>query len=169
MMDEVKNLGGRPTKYQPEYCQDIINYFEREPFTTMYKKEYFNNGELKSETPILTANEFPTFQGFAHKISVNIDTLHQWKEDYPEFSEAYAHAKQLQEQVWLVNGMQNLYNSQFAQFFGKNCLGYKDKTETEITGLDGGPIQLSNASVLNEDDLRVMEQILAKTQVQITD
>ena len=27
--------------------------------------------------------------------------------------------------------MNNNYNSQFAQFFGKNCLGYKDKTEVE--------------------------------------
>lgn len=29
--------------------------------------------------------------------------------------------------------MGNLYNAQFAQFFGKNCLGYKDKTEVEST------------------------------------
>jgi hypothetical protein len=43
-------------------------------------------------------------------------------------------AKQLQEKIWLTNGMNNLYNSQFAQFFGKNCLGYKDKQEVEHTG-----------------------------------
>jgi hypothetical protein len=73
----------------------------------------------------------PTFQSFADKIGVHIDTLHEWKKVHATFSEAYARAKQLQEHIWLVNGMNNLYNSQFAQFFGKNCLGYKDKTEID--------------------------------------
>lgn len=125
------NKGGRPTIYKPEYCAEIVDYFKKEPFVTMYKKEYHKDGTLKSEIPILTANEFPTFQGFADKIGVHVDTLREWAGKHKEFSDAYARAKQLQEQIWLINGMQNLYNSQFAQFFGKNCLGYKDKQEID--------------------------------------
>lgn len=125
---------GRTTKYKKEYCEDIINYFNIPPQTCMYKEEYFQNGQLKSKTPIITANEFPTFQGYANKIGVHIDTLHEWKEKHNEFSEAYMRAKQLQEKIWLINGMSNLYNAQFAQFFGKNCLGYKDKQEIEHSG-----------------------------------
>jgi hypothetical protein len=122
---------GRPTTYQKEYCEQIVEHFQKEPFTVLYKEEYHKDGELKCKTPILTANEFPTFQGFADKIGVHIDTLHEWKDKHKEFSEAYARAKQMQEHIWLINGMQNLYNSQFAQFFGKNCLGYKDKVEVD--------------------------------------
>lgn len=125
---------GCPTKYKEEYCQDIINYFNIQPQFCMYKEEYFQNGQLKSKTPILTANQFPTFQGYADKIGVHIDTLHEWKSKHIKFSEAYMRAKQLQEKIWLVNSMSNLYNAQFAQFFGKNCLGYKDKQEVEHSG-----------------------------------
>jgi hypothetical protein len=122
---------GAPTKYEEEYCDAIVEYFSVPPQTMGYKKEYFMNGAVKSEVPIVMASEFPTFQGFADHIGVHVDTLHEWKSIHPEFSEAYARAKQLQEKIWLVNGMGNLYNAQFAKFFGTNCLGYKEKIETQ--------------------------------------
>lgn len=129
-----KNKGGRPTKYKKEYCEQIVEYFRVPPEIIEYKREYYQNGNLKSEYPIVRGNEFPTFQGFADKIGVNIDTLNEWCNVHPKFSEAYTHAKSLQEKIWLTNGMTGLYNAQFAQFFGKNCLGYKDKQEVEQSG-----------------------------------
>lgn len=123
---------GRPTKYKKRYCEDIVAYFTVEPQQTVYKKTYYANGNLKSEEPITLPEQFPTMQGFADDIGVHIDTLHEWKSVHKEFSEAYRRAQQLQEKIWLVNGMSGLYNSQFAQFFGKNCLGYKDKQETDL-------------------------------------
>lgn len=132
---------GRPTKYNKKYCKEIIEYFNKPPQNCIYKEEYFNNGQVKSKTPIIVAEEFPTFQGFASKIGVNIDTLHEWKEKYVEFSEAYTRAKELQEKIWLVNAMGGLYNAQFAQFFGKNCLGYKDKQELEHSGNINNPFE----------------------------
>lgn len=124
----------RPTKYKKEYCDMLIQHFRVQPQITKSKKTYYADGTLKSEEEYPIAAELPTFQNFADKIDVNIDTLHEWSSKHKEFSEAYARAKQLQEHIWLVNGMSSLYNPQFAQFFGKNCLGYKDKSETEITG-----------------------------------
>jgi hypothetical protein len=126
--------GGRPTKYRPEYCEQIIEYFDRPPQQMVYKKTYYASGQIKSEEPVVLAEQFPTFQGFADTIEVHIDTLHEWRKVHEEFSEAYARAQQLQEKIWLVNGMGGQYNSQFAQFFGKNCLGYKDRQETELSG-----------------------------------
>ena len=134
MEEEKKNKGGAPSKYKEEYCEEIVEYFRVPPEIVDYKREYYQNGNLKSEYPIVRGNEFPTFQGFADEIGVHIDTLHEGREVHEEFSEAYMRAKQLQEKIWLTNGMNNLYNSQFAQFFGKNCLGYKDKQEVEHTG-----------------------------------
>lgn len=126
--------GGRPSKYKEEYCEKILEYFKKTPYKTEYKEEYFVDGSLKSKVPIITATEFPTFQGFADEIEVHIDTLNEWCKVHEKFSEAYMRAKQLQEKIWLVNSMQNLYNAQFAQFFGKNCLGYRDKQEIEHSG-----------------------------------
>lgn len=133
-MENEKHAGGAPTKYKKEYCKEIIEYFKKAPYRTEYKVEYFSDGSIKSKIPIAIATEFPTFQGFADLIEVHIDTLNEWCKKYEEFSEAYKRAKQLQEKIWLVNGMQNLYNAQFAQFFGKNCLGYRDKQELEHSG-----------------------------------
>ena len=149
---------GRPSAYKPEYCQDIIDHFSKEPVTTLYKREYFQSGQLKSEIPILTPASFPTMQKFADSIGVTTQTIRNWAEEHKDFFEALTRAKELQEHIWLVNGMGNLYNSQFAQFFGKNCLGYKDRTETEITGRDGGPIQYEDMSA--EDRQRRIAELL---------
>lgn len=132
--EKKKHRGGRPTKYKRKYCEDIKEYFRVPPTVTEYKIEYYQNGNIKSEIPIMRGNEFPTFQGFADEIGVNFDTLNEWCKVHPEFSDAYAQAKRLQEKIWLTNGMNGLYNAQFAQFFGKNCLGYKDKQEVEQSG-----------------------------------
>jgi hypothetical protein len=132
----VGNEGGAPTTYKEEYCQQMIDYFEREPQQTVYKKTYYADGTLKSEEPVVLPEQLPTFQGFAHEIGTTHKTLLDWANRHSEFSEAYARAKALQEKIWLDNGMGGLYNSQFAQFFGKNCLGYKDKTEIESTNIN---------------------------------
>ena len=128
------NDGGRPSKYDEKYCDMLIEHFSVIPQTTKSKKTYYADGTLKSEEEYPIASEFPTFQSFANKIGVNMDTLEEWRTKHQDFSESYARAKELQEHIWLVNSMGNLYNSQFAQFFGKNCLGYKDKTEVETSG-----------------------------------
>jgi hypothetical protein len=120
---------GRPSKYKEEYCSLIIEHFTVQPQITKSKKTYYADGTLKSEEEYPVAVEFPTFQNFANKIGVDMTTLDEWKNKHEEFSQSYARAKELQESIWLVNSMGNLYNAQFAQFFGKNCLGYKDKQE----------------------------------------
>jgi hypothetical protein len=136
--------GGRPTLYDLKYCEMIIDHFNIAPVTYQVKTEYSKDGSIKFETKVPVAVEFPTFQSFANKIGVSVDTLHEWKKVHPEFSESYARAQEIQEHIWLVNGMSGQYNSQFAMFFGKNCLGYKDRTDqsVELTGKDGGALQV---------------------------
>lgn len=153
---------GRPTKYKEEFCEQIIEYFRREPTTTVYKTEYDKAGNVKGEIPIVMTTEFPTFQGFADDLDVSMDTLNEWGRIYPAFSDSYARAKALQERIWLINSMDNRYNSQFAQFFGKNCLGYKDRTE--LSGPDGGPIQLAavDYSRLTTQELEELEVMASK-------
>lgn len=125
--------GGRPTKYKKKYCREIIDFFESEP-EVLWKRTYFMNGVVKSEEPV--SRWFPTFQGFARLLGVNVDTLHEWKDKYPEFSEAYARAKGIQEEIWLQESLSGRFNAQFAKFFGVNCLGYKDKVEQETVITD---------------------------------
>lgn len=111
--------GGRPTKYKPEYCQQLVDYFNR-PLAV-------SNGRKKE------ASELPMLIGFAMEIGVCVDTLHEWQNVHPEFSEAYKKAKKLQEQLIAANAMNNRYNAYFAQFMLKNNHGWKDKQEVEQT------------------------------------
>lgn len=108
---------GRPTKYKEDFPEQIISYF-------------------------LMQDEFPTFAGFATKCNCTMECLHEWQRRYPEFSEAYKKAKQIQENRTIQGAMSNTLNSTFSIFFLKNCHGYKDKVENEISGLDAISISI---------------------------
>lgn len=161
----MANPVGRPTLYKKEYCEMIIEHFKVQPQITKSKKTYFADGQLKSEEEYPVGAEFPTFQSFADKINVTVSTLWEWDKEYEEFSKAYAHAKELQEHIWLVNSMSNLYNAQFAQFFGKNCLGYKDKTEVDLGNKDGQPFELraiSNQDLDKQLEVEIEAEVTAR-------
>lgn len=68
-----RGKGGYPTKYKPEYCQQVIDYM----------------------------SEGRTFQAFAGFISVNRDTLYKWIEKHPEFAEAKKLAEDKCVQWWV--------------------------------------------------------------------
>jgi hypothetical protein len=125
------NDGGRPTLYDDKYCKDIIDYFSKPAVNVGYKKEYNKDGSLKCEIPFELAAQYPTLQRYAHNVGVCHSTLLDWCKHNKEFAQAYARAKQLQEDIVLTNGMSNQFNSQFAQFILKNHFNYKDKTEVE--------------------------------------
>lgn len=121
---------GRPTKYKPEYCEQIIEFFDIEQTMKKKKQVATNKGVVEIEEE--EAAEFPTFVDFAMEIGVNIDTLKEWRDKHPNFSAAYKKAKKLQEGLIISNGMKGRYNTTFALFFLKCNAGWNDKAaETE--------------------------------------
>lgn len=93
---------GRPTKYKPEYCQQMIDYFNVEIYKEGYKKEL---------------NLLPTFQGFAAKeLGVTTNTLLNWAEENDEFLRAYNVCKELQEQLLVQGGISRAYDGNFTKF-----------------------------------------------------
>lgn len=132
---------GRPTKYKPEYCDDIIDYFSGEPYST----ETTESGASKK-----IPNDLPLIQNYAKKIGVCVDTLNEWTKVHPAFSEAYKKARALQEAFWTTNSLHGLYSPAFTIFAGKNMFGWRDKQEHEHTGKDGGPIETKAEMTLDE-------------------
>lgn len=57
---KTKPINGRPTKYKPEYCAQLIEHM---------KEGY-------------------SFEAFAGLICVSIDSLYEWTKVHPDFSEA---------------------------------------------------------------------------------
>lgn len=106
---ETTTKMGAPTKYKPEYCQGIIDFF------------------LK---PLLMKNpQLPFFSAYAREIQVNTDTLQEWKKVYPDFSVSYRECKQIQEEILARFTLEGKFQPSFAIFASKNILGWRDVKE----------------------------------------
>jgi hypothetical protein len=117
-------MGGRPTKYKPEYCEKIIEYFSRSPYVENSK------GEKKP-------NDLPYFAEFASQIDVSFETLLEWTKKHSEFSDSYKRAAELQKFFLIQNTLLGLYNSTFAIFTAKNITDMRNVETMEHTGKDG--------------------------------
>jgi len=127
-------LLGRPPKYKPEYCQIIIDYFDKPPWVDKALPHYGKEGEVKWVDLKRIANPLPKFHEFAKSIGVDEITLLEWSElkneegerKYPDFSKAYARAKNLQKWFLIENGLNNCYNPAFCIFVAKNVTDMRD-------------------------------------------
>lgn len=124
-MDTKKTTDG--VRYRRALCREVVEYFSAPAQRVEKKTTYYPDGGVKTEDPVVLPSPMPTFQGFAAKVGVGGDTLRAWREEHPEFDSACRRAQMMQEDKWLVNSMSGLYNSSFAQFYGKTALGYSDK------------------------------------------
>lgn len=111
MEDKDTGTRGRPTKYDPKYCQQIIDYM--------------------SDGSSLTA--------FAADINVVKSTVYEWIKNVPEFKEASDIARQKCQAWWEKQGQVGLFmgkeDGSFSQstwiFNMKARFGYRDKVEVE--------------------------------------
>ena len=114
---------GRPTKYNPAYCDKVI--------------ELGRDGASKAE---MTAD-----------IGVARSTFALWEKEHPEFSEAVKDAEHLAQAWWEKKGRAAVFggvpgfNAVGFIFTMKNRFkeDWKDKIEQEHTGPGGGPLQIT--------------------------
>lgn len=143
---------GRPSKYDPKYCQELEDFFDIDPYREVTDVYTYKDGTTK-ETVKLLPNDMPFIRDFAKKIGVNSDTLYEWAKHHPEFSDSLKAVKQLQEKILVINGLNGCYNSTFAIFTAKNVIGWRDQTQIDHTTKgDKMPTPiLANLNVPNND------------------
>src|SRR5688572_7258222 len=118
---EGKHPGGRPTSYQPEYCERVIE-LGREGLSVV---------EMAAE------------------IGVHRETLEEnWPAAHPEFSEAFTQARQFSQAWWERQGRVNLLLPPGAGTFNSSVWSrsmaarfprdWREKAAVEMTGKDGG-------------------------------
>lgn len=128
----TKVHAGAPTKYDKKYCKEILDYFDIEPHFETPVTITYKDGTTKEEIKLMPS-DLPTLAGFAVKLGVHRDTLNEWASVHKEFSVAIKQAKECQEHILTTNGLQGLYAQPFAIFTAKNVVGWRDKTDTDIT------------------------------------
>ncbi|WP_454056875.1 hypothetical protein [Cupriavidus sp. Marseille-Q8015] len=143
--EESQAVMGRPTLYKDEYRQLLVDYFniavERIEVIDVPTGKYDDKGQPIMTTehkPVL--NTFPTLTRFAASIGVTRETLHDWATAKnpdgtlrrPDFSYAYARAKDLQESLIIEGGMAGLYDTRFAGLAAKNLIGWRDQVDTKV-------------------------------------
>ena len=140
---------GRPSKYKPEYCEDIIKFFSVPTHRTVdYETE---GGRLISKD---VANPFPTFEKFACSLGVLLPTLYYWASKFPEFSHAYKRAKALQKNFLVQNALSGLYSPAFSIFLAKNITDLRDVKEHNVN------TNLSFERKLDDKSLDVLKTIV---------
>lgn len=118
-----KHPGGRPSKYDPRYCDALLTFFTREKFTV---------GAFGKLVP----TEPPYFSAFARSLGVDDTTLDEWAKVHPKFSLAIKSAKRLQEEHLVTCGFLGASNPAVTIFLLKNNHGYKDR-ESNGNGSNG--------------------------------
>jgi hypothetical protein len=138
--EKSKNPGGRPTKYQPEYCEAIV--------------EFMGQGYSKT--------------AFAGSIGVSRDTLLEWAKGYPEFSGAVkqgeaARTRFLEMELLSADTGPRVTSRIFAL---KNACPdeWRDKQEHAHTGASGGPIETRQVS--DKDRARALAVFIARTKLE---
>ena len=122
-----KYIFGAPTKYRPAYCKMIIDYFSVLPYKDIEIPHYKNDQICWVETKRV-ANKLPQFHDFARLIGLtDTNTLLNWVKIFPDFSRAYAIAKDLQKQFLAENGLNRVYDSNFTQFVMTNITDWQQR------------------------------------------
>lgn len=116
---------GRPTKYKPEYCQALIDFFDVEPYEER-QIQHYKNGDVSWSDYKRFPNRIPTLRKFAKSINVNYTTVYEWIEKHKEFSNAFTHAKEIRKWFIIENGLEGLYNPAFAKFVAVNVTDMRD-------------------------------------------
>lgn len=122
---------GQPTKYKPEYCQQLIDYFSIEPLKIVAEQKIIGPDGGKYVSRRLP-QRFPWFEGFARKIGVHRNTLKNWCAEHPEFAEAYETAKDLQREFIVDVALSGAAPPSFAIFTMKNVCGWRDERDLKL-------------------------------------
>ena len=113
---------GRPSLYDPKYCEEVIAY-----------------GRIGKSVEQIAAN-----------LNLSLRVLYAWRDKHEEFMHAMEYAKELEQAWWeeqaqayMIENKESdrlnatLWSRSMAARFPKK---YRESTKTEITGADGAPL-----------------------------
>jgi len=142
-----KAKNGRPSKYKLEYCEEIIKFFNVEPYEDREIPHYNDEGNIVWTDYKRFGVKLPTLVQFAKNIGVCYSTVYNWQNEkhtsfHKEFLEAYTRAKEMQKDFLIQAGCLGVYNARFAIFAAINITDMKNQITSEITGSTDRPLHI---------------------------
>ena len=130
-MVKKKKKTGRPSKYRKVFCQQLVDFFDIEPYEKIELPHYQNDGTtLKWMDYKLVPARMPTIRGFAKKIGVHVSNVYVWIKTKKEFQDAFTQAQDIRKD-WLIDlGLSGLTPPLAYKFTAINVTDMRDKTET---------------------------------------
>lgn len=128
-----KHAGGRPTKYRKVFCEQLIEFFDVEPYEDV-EIPHYEKGEVKWTDSKRVANKMPTLRDFGKKIGADYMSIWRWTQKHAEFRNAYTRAQELRKEFLIHNGLNRCYDPSAFKFVAVNLTDMRDRKEQEITG-----------------------------------
>lgn len=138
----AKRPVGRPSKYRPEYCDEII--------------ELGKDGKSIAQ--------------MAAHFDVDKASVFRWAEEHEDFRTALARAKAHSQKWWEDQAQKNLSDRNFnAQLWLKSVASrfrddYTERTQTELSGPNGAPVRVESKTVdskaLSQEQRDALREIL---------
>lgn len=98
------------------------------------------------------ARQGKSISGCGREAGVDESTIRGWLERHADFSRAFKRARAEGEDEWIREGRGPDGDSSFAKFMLNTSYDYKETEKREVTGEDGGPVELNlNETVVETD------------------
>ena len=142
--EKTKRPVGRPTKYYPEIVQELVDWFDQEPYEDVEIEHYGKNGEIKWIDKKRMPRQLPTLINFARAKGIGLSTIYDWIDPkhssyQQKFSDTYTRvAKTAQREVIIQNGLNGTFNPIFTKFVAVNMTDMRDKQDMD----HGGEVKL---------------------------
>ena len=134
---EMVETRGRPTSYEPRFCQMLIDHFDQEP-TEDEDIKHFKGGELNWIDKRQKARKIPSLTKFCKIIDRSWQTIHDWLK--PEssvfeqlFLDAYTYARAIRQDFLIDGALTAHYPPNTFKFIAVNLTDMRDKQEVEHT------------------------------------
>lgn len=124
---------GRPSKYSSRMPRHVMVYTNK----------------------CLEKDEFPTIEGLAINLGVGTRTIYDWEKLHEDFLQTTERLRDAQRRLLISNGLNNKYNSRFAEFLLKAIHGVSDSKAvlkaTQNNYLNISPELLADALKLTKE------------------
>jgi len=169
MIAEIeKHAGGRPPKY--ETVESMAVRIDRYFNSISYDEDVVNDGgdpaldrDGEQIVKIVYVSP-PSILGMCLFLEIDRDTLNEVYYKKEQFVGTIKRAKSKVEQ-YLADSLNRTTQVAGIIFNLKNNFGWKDVQIVEQTGPNGGPLLIQAVNAYSDDDLKAMEEIMARSQI----